>query len=140
MARWPVLVGFAISSTLFGSLGCAASPSVTPGLANAPRLGGTGGVDDGAHDVVANGRDSCESVTGRSPLRGHLPACPTASHPVASLPPMLEYRTQSMVVPWLEHFYVGWPCTHSAAAVQSRTVAWSSQPPAMTACNTPGSP
>lgn len=133
MARWPVLVGFSIT---FTALGCASPSQVTAGLANAPGLGGTSVGDERQHDVVANGHDSCESVTGRSPLRGHLPPCPTASHPVAaaSWEPTIGANDESLVLPWLQHFYAGWPCTRSAAAVESRAVAWTTPAPAPSTC------
>jgi hypothetical protein len=130
MARWTVLVGISIA---LASLGCASASAVTPGLANAPALGGVGAVEPGPYDVVSNGRDSCESMTGQSPLRGHVPPCPTVSHPVAAVPPSLlprQARHDSLVLPWVEHFYVGFPCTHSRtvlghwdAALSASTVA-----------------
>jgi hypothetical protein len=133
MARSPVLVGWSILSCSL-SLGCASQSAITPGLANAPPLGGAGGVDEGQVDVVSNGRDSCESVSGRSPLRGHVPPCPTVSRPASTLPPpaVAMAHQQSFVVPWLDHFYVGWPCTRSLTsleALQAGAVALSSSTP-----------
>jgi hypothetical protein len=140
MARGPVLVGFAGFSICSLLLGCASTPVVTPGLASAPPLGGTGLADERPHDVVANGHESCEAVTGRSPLRGHLPPCPNATHPIVSvsLPPEpIEGAHESLVLPWLEHFYVGWPCPHPAPASETKAIAWSPAPPAPSSCASP---
>lgn len=56
------------------SLGC----TVHPGLANAPALGTVPPSNGHEHDVIANGRDSCERSGGGSPLRAHLPPCESA--------------------------------------------------------------
>lgn len=126
MARWPVLVGFSIAVAP-GWLGCASVPPVTPGLANAPDLGGSAPVDERVHDVVANGRDSCESVTGRSPLRGHAPPCPTVTPPaaVAGPSPAVAVGEMSLAEPWLEHFYVGFPCPRPTATPKHDAAPWS---------------
>jgi hypothetical protein len=137
MARWPVLVALSIMSC---SLGCASQSAITPGLANAPPLGGTAGVDEGQVDVVSNGRDSCESVSGRTPLRGHVPPCPTVSRTSSTVPPLssIVVHQESFVQPWLEHFYVGWPCTRSLTsleALQAGAVALSTPAPGEGACS-----
>ncbi len=54
MSRWLVLTVFSIAPFAFG---CASS--VRPGLANAPRLGGSSTSDDRITDVVSNGDDAC---------------------------------------------------------------------------------
>ncbi len=55
-------------------LGCASR--VQAGLANAPALGGAT-QEDRVHDVIANGRDSCErnAFPQGEVLRGHIPPC-----------------------------------------------------------------
>jgi hypothetical protein len=55
-------------------VGCTSSVQV--GLANAPVLGGAT-VETRVHDVIANGRDSCERSTfpQGDVLRGHIPPC-----------------------------------------------------------------
>jgi hypothetical protein len=55
----------------------------TPGLANAPRLGGTPETDPRILDAIANGNDSCQRNAGGSVLRFQYPPCPT----VESRPP-----------------------------------------------------
>lgn len=70
-----------LSSPLLALVAVSVGCSVHPGLSNAPALGAvppSGGRD---HDVVANGRDSCERVGGGSPLREHLPPCDSDSSP-----------------------------------------------------------
>jgi hypothetical protein len=100
--------------------------SLHPGLANVPRTDGLGAADDRSHDVVANGGDSCGIHAEQGPLRGRWPPCPAAAHPSSSalLLPATPGKNESLVTPWLEHFYVGWPCTRSAPRSESRTVAW----------------
>jgi hypothetical protein len=65
-------------------LGCATA--FRPGLANAPQLSGSPIVDVRVHDVIANGRDSCERRLGAGPLRNEIPAC-TAPTPAAVATP-----------------------------------------------------
>jgi hypothetical protein len=88
MCRWPVLV------VVWGMCACGGT-RVEAGLANAPKLGG---------DTPEQSRD----VIGRAPTTTAM-----SSHPVASswlLSGSSGLEGQSLVVPWLEHFYVGWPC------------------------------
>jgi hypothetical protein len=97
-SRWPVL--------LFVWWLCACGGTrVEGGLANAPQLGGA--TPDESHDVIVK-----------------MPPRTPSTHPVASSW-LLEGSTglegQSLVVPWLEHFYVGWPCTHVERNVQPVT-------------------
>ena len=128
MSRWLTLTVFSTASTLFG---CA--PALQPGLANAPRLGGTGLADEGIRDVVSNGDDACGRHVEHGPLRNRVPPCPTIAQPVAGVPQPLvgAPRSESLVLPWLRHFYTGWPCAHPVVAPEAKTVAWAaSQPPA----------
>jgi len=129
MSRWPLLAAFSLAPLL---LGCGSS--VRPGLSNAPRLGGTALADEQIHDVVSNGDDGC----GLHPehggvLRGRIPPCPGAAHPLARtswLPTSAPSPAdEGLVVPWLQHFYVGWPCANNAprkpaARKGTRTFAW----------------
>lgn len=88
-SRWPVLV--------FVSMSCACGGTrVEAGLANAPSLGGA--TAEESHDVVVK-----------------MPSKAPSSHPMAStwvLPGSSLVEGPSLVQPWLEHFYVGWPCSH----------------------------
>ncbi len=135
MTRWPMLTVWGVLSLL---VGCSSSGQV--GLANAPRLGGTGLADERVHDAIANGGDACGGYAERGSLRGHVPRCPAPGHPSAAAswpgPP-----TESRVVPWLEHFYVGWPCapaTRAPRTTEPKSTAWAtSVPPAKTACAVP---
>lgn len=119
MSRWPMLAVLVLGT----SAGCA--PSIEAGLANAPRLGGSG--DDRVHDVISNGGDSCGRYAEQGHLRGHIPPCPVAAHPVAwANTRSATDRAKAddgLVVPWLQHFYVGWPCQPPALAVSEKTVA-----------------
>jgi hypothetical protein len=123
MCRWPVLVVLSVGPWLAGC-----SPAVQAGLANAPRLGGTAVADTRVNDVISNGDDACGRHGETGPLRGRIPPCPGAVHPVVStwLAPTPSGRSDSLVLPWLEHFYAGWPCPRSAAfsaAVETRSLA-----------------
>jgi hypothetical protein len=90
--------------------GCATT--IEPGLANAPRLGGSQASDLRIHDVVSNGADSCGRHAEHGPLRARIPPCPTAGHPVVGTVLFTESPdTESLVLPWLEHFYADWPCS-----------------------------
>ena len=139
MARWWVLGASAAVSAMLGCGGTAAQiapGSVTPGLANAPSLQRTA-QDEAIHDVVANDRDACGVDLGRSPLRYHYPACPgvTESRPgVVSLrfgAPRDDPGPGSVVTPWVQHFYTGFPCAPPApgAGATVAAVAWA-EPPA----------
>jgi hypothetical protein len=121
MSRWPLLTVFSIAWPLAGC-----GWSLHPGLANVPRTDGLGPADDRIHDVVANGGDSCGLHAEQGPLRGRWPPCPAAAHPSAGalLLPASPGVNESLVRPWLEHFYVGWPCARSTTRTESRTVAW----------------
>jgi len=125
MERWPLLTVLSIAWSLGG---CAAS--VRPGLANVPRLDGLGAADDHVADVVANGDDSCGRHGEDGPLRDRWPPCPAHSRGAVT-PVLLSGKPDpgaSLIVPWLEHFYTGWPCTHAVArrsqGSEARTVAW----------------
>lgn len=86
-SRWLVLV--------LGLCACGGT-RMEAGLANAPRLGGA--TPEESQDVVV-----------KMP-----PRAATSSHSVAStwlLPGSSVVEGQSLVGPWLEHFYVGWPCS-----------------------------
>jgi hypothetical protein len=131
MSRWPVL------ALLSGGLllaGCA--PSARPGLANAPRLGGSAVADERVHDVVSNGDDACGIYAEHGVLRGRIPPCPSVAHPIAAtwLAPSAAAKDDSLVLPWLEHFYAGWPCPRTHAP-EPRSIAWS--PPVATSCTSP---
>jgi hypothetical protein len=112
---------------LWFALGCA--PTVHPGLANAPGLGGTRIVDARVHDVIANGQDSC----GRrldpdpGPLRYRLPPCRHESVPGPS-PALAPASTPGGAggQQWMEHYHVAWPCKSRQEALASgEVVAWS---------------
>jgi hypothetical protein len=135
MHRWSF---FSVVSIAFASFGCSAS--VEPGLANAPRLGGTGLADESVHDVIANGADSCGRHAERGPLRYRVPPCPTVTSGSASTSPIAApgVASENVAVPWLQHFYVGWPCAHpapvSVSASEAKAVAWASMPASAKAC------
>ncbi len=133
MSRWPLLTAF---SMVWCVAGCAAS--VTPGLANVPRVDGLGAYEEGVRDVVANGDDSCSRYAEGSPLRGRWPPCRTATRSTASTELLPGYPTgePSLVLPWLEHFYVGWPCAHATAKRTTKSVAWTTvSAPRATSCS-----
>jgi hypothetical protein len=124
MSKWPMLAVLAIVLLA----GCA--PSVEAGLANAPRLGGS--ADERVHDVISNGGDSCGRYAEYGPLRYRIPPCPVAAHPIVSakLPaPVAGSKTDDgFAAPWLQHFYVGWPCQAPVISVSDKTVACSWRP------------
>lgn len=141
-AAWLALAG----------LTCACS--VQPGLANAPKLGGTSDADPRVHDAIANGLDSCGRALDPGPLRNRIVPCPRVAPP-RSQPMTLAPSTDSnaIVAPWVEHFYWSWPCAPIAHksrplspelsgnnevlliddAAPTRTVAFSNHCPALTA-------
>lgn len=94
-SRWPVLV--------FVSGLCACGGTrVEGGLANAPAFGGT--TPDESRDVVVM-----------------MPPRATSSRSIANswlLNGSTGLEGQSLVVPWLEHFYVGWPCSSAEHEVR----------------------
>jgi hypothetical protein len=132
MSRWPVLAMLSVGSLLAG---CAPA-AVHPGLANAPRLGGSAIADERVHDVISNGDDACGRNGEHGVLRGRLPPCPGVTHPIAAtwLAPSAAAKDDSLVLPWLEHFYAGWPCPRTRAP-EPRSLAWN--PPVATVCATP---
>jgi hypothetical protein len=114
---------WALLTTCFAVSGCGGA--VQAGLSNAPRLGDSQ-TDLRIDDATSNGADSCERRPAgptrskradpnenEGPLRGHIPPCPTTSHPVAVTLVTESARSDSLVVPWLEHFYADWPCASS---------------------------
>ena len=117
--------------TAFGlwlaSLGCA--PTVYPGLANAPGLGGSRVVDARVHDAISNGQDSCgrRPEPDPGPLRYRQPPCrgevvpPTTSALVPS-----GLRDDAGAQRWMEHYYFGWPCrARQQELARGEVVAWS---------------
>jgi hypothetical protein len=105
MSRWSPLFGAAWAVSLLA--GC--STSIEPGLANAPRLGGIQTADERVNDAISNGGDSCGRYAEHGPLRARLPPCPTVTHPLAaSFLVQSPTGKESLVGPWLEHFYVDW--------------------------------
>lgn len=131
MNRWLVLTACSIPFLA----GCASS--VTPGLANAPRLGGTGMADERVGDVIANGNDACDAEARGGPLRAQLPACPTVEVPAAAAFKVTTHPSgPGLVVRWVQHFYARWPCdVGTPAAGDIRTATWSpSAPAALLAC------
>ena len=109
MSRWRLLTAFSI---VLLATGCGST--LRGGLSNAPRLGGS--ADEArVHDVIANGDDACASTGETAPQRGTFKLCSLASHPAPKppwLPPLRVHPSMETDpdVPWLEHFYVGWPC------------------------------
>jgi hypothetical protein len=138
MARWPLLTVFSMAWSLAG---CASS--VRPGLANAPRLDGLGAADDRVVDVVANGDDSCGRHGEDGPLRSRWPPCPAHARAAMAtvLLPGSPRPGESLVVPWLEHFYSGWPCARATArptpSTETRAVAWTAAPSPVHSCGEP---
>ena len=105
----------------FAPLACATT--VHPGLANAPALGGSPVADVTVHDVVANGRDSCERKLGPGPLRYEVPSCPPVERPV--LPTIVVNPASSekgIVMPWVEHYYSRAPCSWSDTEADRMTL------------------
>lgn len=135
MSRWPLLTVF---SMVWPLAGCASS--VRPGLANVPRADdGLGSFHDRIYDVVANGEDSCGKHAEQGPLRGRWPPCRSMAHPAVStlLLPANRGAGESLVVPWLEHFYVGWPCDRGLALADSKVLATATTAPQEPSCEAP---
>ena len=112
MSRWLLLAVFSIMP----AFGCASTVGVNAGLANAPRLGGTPTVDNRVSDVISNGNDACGVTGGEAgPLPNRIPPCASwaPGKPLAAVvsPPAPQ---SGLVEPWLNHFYVGWPCPHAS--------------------------
>jgi hypothetical protein len=75
------------------------------------------------HDVVANGRDSCERGLGPGPLRYQIPECPDVER-LASPPGVVSVApTAVTVMPWVEHYYSRWPCSLSEDEANRMTLA-----------------
>jgi hypothetical protein len=138
MARWLSLTVFSMAWSLAG---CASS--VRPGLANAPRLDGLGAADVRVVDVVANGDDACGRHGEDGPLRGRWPSCPAHARAGKDIVivPLSTRSGESLVVPWLEHFYTGWRCAHAIARAypgfETKTVAWTAAPSPGHSCEEP---
>ncbi len=135
MSRWLVL---ALVSSATLSVGCGSS--VRAGLANAPRLGGTSTADNRVTDVVSNGDDACGLYSEAGVLRNRIPACPhaTAVHNVGVSVGRAASDGASnggLVEPWLNHFYVGWPCSPRTSA--GEMTLWSASQPTVATCSVP---
>lgn len=115
MSRWLVLTVFSMLP-LIGGCGTA----VRPGLANAPRLGGTATADDRITDVVSNGGDACGLYAEHGVLRNQVPACVSWAAPphapASYAPPSATIETNGgLVEPWVNHLYAGWPCPRTTS-------------------------
>ena len=137
MSRWLVLAVFSMASL---TVGCGSS--VRAGLANGPRLGGTSTADDRVADVVSNGDDACGLYAESGILRNRIPPCPRATsvHNLsasAGRPPSSTEPNGGLVEPWLDHFYVGWPCSTKTAASVTRASPWSPSRPMVSVCSVP---
>jgi hypothetical protein len=109
MARTAALLAMLMS---LAPLGCATT--VRAGLANAPALGGTPVADATVHDVVANGRDSCERKLGPGPLRYEVPPCPAVEQTAPSRRPVEPVSSEKgIVTPWVDHYYSRAACSSS---------------------------
>jgi hypothetical protein len=121
MSRWLVL---AVLSTALAGVGCGSS--VRAGLANAPRLGGTSTADTRVSDVVSNGDDACGAYAEHGVLRNRIPPCESWSAArgrpdvEVTLPPVGE-PPGALVRPWVDHFYVGWPCLSATSSRQTKS-------------------
>ena len=135
MSRWLLLTVFSIAPLAFGC-----GSSVRPGLANAPRLGGAPIADVRITDVVSNGDDACGRYAEEGVLRNRIPPCRSraATHPVAgyAVPTATGGESHGLVQPWVDHFYVGWPCPASASS-QHRARGWSAADTTVAACAVP---
>jgi hypothetical protein len=119
MPRTAPLLGMVMS---WAPLACAAT--IHPGLANVPALGTRPIADASVHDVVANGRDSCERGLGPGPLRYQLPPCRSVERlvvdsNVANSAP----SAKGIVMPWVDHYYSRWPCASSKDEAGRMTLA-----------------
>jgi hypothetical protein len=124
MERWLMLALVSASLAAMPLLGCATS--VRPGLSNAPRLGDAPATESRIADVVSNGDDACTGYTERGGvLRNRIPPCATrsAGYPlsVSEVPPPEGVTPGGALVrPWLDHFYVGWPCPTTSSSRQTK--------------------
>jgi hypothetical protein len=135
MSRWSWLTAFCFAPWI---VGCA--PSLQPGLANAPRLGGTQLADERVSDAVSNGGDSCGRNADPGPLRGRWPPCPTTHSMAGAAFAPSSAPSGSFVVPWLEHFYSGWPCARGSmanVASSGHTPPWVTTAPPTPVCTLP---
>jgi len=91
-------------------VGCASSVQV--GLANAPLLGGATS-ETRVHDVIANGRDSCErsAFPQGQVLRGEIPPC-VIGEPVGTGIPDFRWLLPP-ARPWQVPGYRGRACPHA---------------------------
>ena len=111
MSRWPVL---ALVATV-GVLGGCGSPQA--GLAETRRSSAVRRWPMRAFTTcIANGADACGLHGERSVLRGHVPPCLSTvrNAAVVSVAPR-SATDDSLVEPWVEHFYSGWPCPRAPA-------------------------
>ena len=136
MSRWLVLALISIAP-----LGIGCGSSVRAGLANAPRLGGTSTADDRVADVISNGDDACGLYSESGVLRNRIPPCPRATglHNFAASTAHSASGGEpngGLVEPWLDHFYVGWPCSTRSSSSGPRASPWSPLPPTKT-CSVP---
>lgn len=135
MLRWLVL---AVLSTALPILGCGSS--IRPGLSNAPRLGGTATTDNRINDVVSNGDDGCGVYSEHGTLRNRVPPCQSSPSPfplsASQVPaPAVAAPPGALVEPWVQHFYVGWPCP--AATSSRQTKSWSTPSALVATCSVP---
>jgi len=135
MSRWLVLTVLSAALPLFG---CASS--VRPGLSNAPRLGGTPTADNRIGDVVSNGDDACGVYAEHGVLPNRIPPCQSrsAANPPPGSEPLLPASVappSPLVEPWLDHFYIGWPCPAPASPRQTKS--WSSPSAVVATCSVP---
>jgi hypothetical protein len=135
MSRWLVL---AVLSTALPIIGCGSS--VRAGLSNAPRLGGTPTADNRVSDVVSNGDDACGAYAENGVLRNRVPPCQSrapvtgrASYEVTV--PSVGEPPGALVEPWLDHFYVGWPCAGMTSSHQTKS--WSPVSADAATCSVP---
>ena len=118
MSRWLLVAVLSVVP----SLGCGST--VGAGLANAPRLGGTPTADNRVNDVIANGDDACGvSTESGSVLRNRVPPCtswaPREVNASYLASPPAGQSSVGLVQPWLNHFYVGWPCATSSSRTKT---------------------
>jgi hypothetical protein len=143
MSRWLVLTVFSMAPL---AMGCGSS--MRAGLSNAPNLGGSpiaeGRANDvvatGVTDVVSNGDEACGRYAEHGVLRNQIPPCPTytPAHPVATFTPTAstDGAARGLVQPWLNHFYVGWPCPESVSATH-KVHAWAAIDSTVAECAVP---